>query len=115
MANLKMDEFLLGNTALNKIEMFQESVLSVPWNVPPVVKAGKKSTRLLKQLHILSQLETFLDDAFTKICNSGAPRDCQEVGLKCTEVQLIKSFLLDQSTNTAELALGIFYHLGMFC
>jgi hypothetical protein len=90
MSSLKSHQFLTTQLTNYKLQVFQESVLSLPWGMPIKIKSAVKNTRKEKQI---TQLIEFLQEASNYITVHGMPHDAEMICHMWVLFEFLKTYL----------------------
>jgi hypothetical protein len=113
---MKVNSFISEHYALYKLELFEESVLSIPWNTP--AKSKKLSARKLGHLKKLKTLETLIDQGLEIANQFGTSKENQELAFNYAALEFANVYafknhetetLLDKLMFTLENQKGIYY------
>jgi Peptidase family C50 len=92
MSKLKLIQFIEGQMTNYQFQLFQESVLSIPW-CTPTKAAQKVTTKSSKKDKLLLQLIQFLKEAHITCSSHGQPGDVDSVARMMLLLEFLKSYI----------------------
>lgn len=109
LAKLKLDQFFKANSSVDRVSIFEEAVLGVPFSDPVETAMKKKSAKVLAQEKTVKKLEDLLKEAFSSTSRFGSPGDLQMIGHSLLYLLLFRAFVLQVPITSEEILYSLYY------
>ena len=106
MAVAKIEKALLNMSTVSR-QLFEESVISIPWSICQ----AKRSPKSIQNTRLMDQIAKFINEGFRRICNDGLAGQAEVLGLDFLTISMIKSYVLKEPAIRERIFYDLFYAL----